>query len=243
MEISGDIIISILTLTVLEIVLGIDNIIFISIVAAKLPKEQQKLGRQIGLVVALVARIILLSTISWIIGLKQPVFSIGQFQPTGRDLILFSGGVFLVYKTVVEIIEKLQGHHVSETEKTEGNQAAKFGYIIFQIVLVDIVFSFDSILTAVGLASELWVMITAVVLSMGIMLVFAGPVSDFVNKYPTIKMLALSFLVLIGVLLILESFHEHIEKGYLYFAMAFACGVELLNMRMRRAIEAAERED
>nr|WP_262905217.1 TerC family protein [Hymenobacter nitidus] len=226
-----------LTLTFMEIVLGIDNIIFISIVVSRLAPAQQKQGRTIGLVLALLIRIALLMSISWIVGLKAPLFTLDipwadhDFGVTGRDIILLIGGLFLIGKSTTEIHTKLQGE-----EEHEGSTPTytSMGRIIFQIVLIDIVFSFDSILTAVGLVDNVLIMILAVILSMGVMIVFSGVVGEFVNRNPTIKMLALSFLIMIGVMLVMEAFHKEIEKGYIYFAMFFSLLVELLNMRLRK---------
>jgi predicted tellurium resistance membrane protein TerC len=219
---------ALLTLTVMEIVLGIDNIIFISILASRLPKEQQARARQVGLGAALVMRILLLLSISWIANLTEPLFSVLSFDISGRDLILLLGGLFLIYKATHEIHAKLEGE-----EAHDGSQATvTFGAVIVQIMLLDIVFSLDSVITAVGMADSLWVMITAVVISIGIMLFAAGPISDFVNKHPTVKMLALSFLLLIGFTLVVEGLHFHIPKGYIYFAMGFSILVEMLNLRL-----------
>ncbi len=223
--------VSLLTLTLLEIVLGIDNIIFISILAGKLPKEQQAKARQLGLGLALITRILLLCSINWLMSLTTPLFTfpfVGH-AVTGRDLILLIGGLFLVGKSVVEIHEKLEGE---DGHASAGSKAAKFGAVIVQILLLDIVFSLDSVITAVGMANHLWVMIVAVILALGVMLMFAGAISDFVNRHPTVKMLALSFLILIGVTLIGESLGQHIPKGYIYFSMAFAFLVEMLNLRL-----------
>jgi predicted tellurium resistance membrane protein TerC len=225
--------ISLLTLSILEIVLGIDNIIFISIISAKLPKEQQKKGRSIGLMLALIMRVILLFSISFIVQLKDPLFYIMDFGVTGRDIILFSGGVFLLYKTTTEIHNKVQGYEEDEMKVKKNS----FRAIVFQIVLIDIVFSFDSILTAVGLVTNLLVMILAVVIAMIIMILFSGKVSDFINENPTIKVLALSFLLMIAVILILESFHEHVDKKFIYISIAFSLFVETLNIRMRKKQE------
>jgi len=229
--------ISLLTLTALEIVLGIDNIIFISIVAGKLPPSQRDKARNIGILLALLVRILLLLGITWIIGLQEPIFSLGfleslEMDPafSGRDIILLIGGLFLIAKSTAEIHDKLEG---SEHEQSNV-KALGLGHAIFQIVLIDIVFSFDSILTAVGLVKEVAIMITAVVISLGVMLLFAKRIGNFVEKHPTLKMLALSFLVLIGFLLVIEGFGEHVPKGYVYFAMAFAFIVEMLNMRIRK---------
>lgn len=226
-----------LTLTFMEVVLGIDNIVFISIIVARLPKEQHAKGRNIGLMLALVFRIILLMFISWIVSASDPIFSINlpftpeDFAVSWRDIILFAGGLFLLAKAVTEIHNKLEGEEEGHGVK---KAQATMGQVLIQIVLIDIVFSFDSILTAVGLAQEVIVMVIAVILAMGIMLVFAKYVSDFVNKHPTVKMLALSFLILIGFMLVVESLHQHIPKGYIYFAMFFSLMVEMLNLRLRK---------
>ncbi|HRE07748.1 MAG TPA: TerC family protein [Opitutaceae bacterium] len=221
--------ISLLTLTALEIVLGIDNIIFISILAGKLPKEQQAKARQLGLSLALVTRLLLLAGIAWIAKLTTPLFTVFDFSISGRDLILLIGGLFLIAKSTFEIHEKLEGEESHGTPKA----AASFTSVIIQILLLDIVFSLDSVITAVGMASQLWIMITAVIIAMGVMLMFAGAISDFVHKHPTLKMLALSFLILIGVSLMAEGLHQHIPKGYIYFSMAFSCAVEFINLKLR----------
>lgn len=220
---------SLLTLTALEIVLGIDNIIFISILAGKLPKEQQGKARQTGLGLALITRLLLLAGIAWIAKLTTPLVHIAGFSISGRDLILLSGGLFLIAKSTFEIHEKLEG----ADDHASGRLAASFSRVIVQIILLDIVFSLDSVITAVGMANHLWVMVTAVILAMGVMLVFAGAISDFVHRHPTVKMLALSFLILIGVSLMAEGLHQHIPKGYIYFAMAFSCVVELINLKLK----------
>lgn len=229
--------VSLLTLTLMEVVLGIDNVIFISILSGRLPSQNQGKARTIGLGLALIIRIILLSVIAWIVGLHRPlvsnVFGTG-FDLGIRDIILFLGGLFLIYKSVLEIYEKVDGDEANSSEKS------KLGLVsaIFQIVLLDIVFSFDSILTAVGLVEDperdLVIMIVAVVISLVIMLLFSKPISYFVNKHPTIKMLALAFLLMIGVLLVAEAFHKNIPKAYIYFAMAFSLFVEILNMQARK---------
>jgi predicted tellurium resistance membrane protein TerC len=230
--------ISLITLTFMEIVLGIDNIIFISIVVNRLAVGEQARGRTIGLLLALVFRIGLLLSISWIVGLRSALFTLPlpwlsePFPVSGRDLILLAGGLFLMYKSTTEIHTKLQGEE--EDESIAGAARPTLLQIILQIVVIDIVFSFDSILTAVGLVDNVLVMIAAVICAMGIMLAFSGVVADFVNKNPTIKMLALSFLIMIGFMLVMEAAHKEIEKGYLYFAMAFSLIVELLNMRLRK---------
>lgn len=224
-------IVSLTTLIFLEIVLGIDNIIFIAVICGYLPKKEQKRARTIGLMLAMIFRILLLLGISYLVHLVQPLFSIASLEISGRDLILFAGGVFLIYKTIQEIYHKL-----AEPEKGE-EKKEKFltvSQAIIQITFIDIIFSFDSILTAVGLSRDLPVMVTAVVLSMFVMLLFAPYVSDFILKYPTIKMLALVFLVAIGVLLVLEGTHVHVEKNYIYFGMGFSLIVELLNIRLRK---------
>jgi predicted tellurium resistance membrane protein TerC len=222
--------IALLTLTILEIVLGIDNVIFISILAGKLPEAQQKRARQIGLFMAMFMRILLLLSIAWIVKLTKPLFTIWTQEVSGRDLILLGGGLFLIFKATHEIHDKLEG--------TEGESAARVApsltSVIVQIMLLDIVFSLDSVITAVGMAKDVGVMITAVVISVGIMLVGAGPISGFVNRHPTVKMLALSFLLLIGMSLIAEGLHFHIPKGYVYFAMGFSIFVEVLNIQFRR---------
>ncbi len=219
---------SLVTLTVLEIVLGIDNIVFIAILAGKLPAGQQSRARRTGLLLALVTRVALLCALSWMVKLTAPLFAVFDFDVSGRDLILLGGGLFLIVKSTMEIREKFHGSEASIA--TEGT--AKFGSIIVQIVLLDIVFSLDSVITAVGMANELGVMIAAVVIALMVMLRYADAVSGFVQKYPTLKMLALAFLLLIGVTLVAEGMHEHVNKGYIYFAMAFSFGVELLNLRV-----------
>ncbi|SHL25268.1 TerC family protein [Hymenobacter psychrotolerans] len=230
--------VSLLTLTFMEIVLGIDNIIFISIIVSRLPRELQGRGRTIGLTLALLFRIGLLLSISWIVGLKAALFTVelpwmeGPFGVSGRDLILLVGGLFLIGKSTTEIHTKLQGEE--EGDHASGKGTTSMRSVIFQIILIDIVFSFDSILTAVGLVDNVLIMILAVVLSMAVMMVFSGVVADFVNRNPTIKMLALSFLIMIGVMLVMEAFHKEIEKGYIYFAMFFSLVVEILNMRLRK---------
>lgn len=224
--------ISLLTLTALEVVLGIDNIIFISILAGKLPAEQQDKARKTGLMLALVTRILLLLSISWLMGLTKPWFTLPLLNHavSGKDLILLVGGLFLIGKSVVEIHEKLEG---ADGHATASLGRATFRAVVIQILLLDVVFSLDSVITAVGMADHLWVMIAAVMIAIGIMLWAAKSISDFVNRHPTLKMLALSFLILIGVMLVGESLGHHIPKGYIYFAMAFSFGVEMLNLRMR----------
>jgi predicted tellurium resistance membrane protein TerC len=226
-----DNLIALATLTALEIVLGVDNIIFISILAGKLPADQQAKARRLGLGLALITRILLLFSLSWIIGLTTPWFTVLRQELSGRDLILLAGGLFLLGKATYEIHERLEGE--------EGHGAAKgtasFVGVIIQILLLDLVFSLDSVITAVGMADELAVMIAAVIIAIGIMLLSADAISNFVNRHPTVKMLALSFLLLIGVSLIAEGFDHHIPKGYIYFAMAFSVFVEMLNLAARRS--------
>ena len=230
--------ISLFTLTLMEIVLGIDNIIFISIVAGKLPASEQGKARTIGLMLALIFRVILLLFISYIVGMKDPLFTLdlpfglADFAVTGRDIILFAGGLFLIAKSTTEIHGKLEGEE--EDAPTVKKVVHSLGKVVVQIILIDIVFSFDSILTAVGLVDHVTIMILAVIISMGIMLAFSKVISDFVNDHPTIKMLALAFLIMIGFMLVLEALHQHVPKGYVYFAMAFSLVVELLNMRLRK---------
>lgn len=225
--------IALLTLTFMEIVLGIDNIIFISLVAGRLPEDQQKKARLSGLSIALIMRILLLLSLTWIIGLTKPVLTLGGFELSWRDLILISGGVFLLVKSTLEIHQKVEGQ---ENEK-EVKKVSSFGYAILQIVLLDIIFSFDSILTAIGLTDQLILMIIAVTISIIVMMIFARAVGDFVNKHPTIQILALSFLILIGVMLIIEGAHYHVPKGYIYFAIFFSLAIEMLNMRFRKKNE------
>jgi predicted tellurium resistance membrane protein TerC len=225
--------IALVTLTVLEIVLGIDNIVFISILAGKLPKDSQDRARKIGLMLAMITRILLLCSLAWMIKLTNPLFSILGHDFSGRDLILLFGGMFLLGKSTHEIHDKLEG---AEGEG-KARAAAGFGAVIVQIMLLDIVFSLDSVITAIGMANHLWVMITAVVLAVFFMLGASGGISRFVDRHPTIKMLALSFLLLIGVALVAEGFGHHIPKGYIYFAMAFSVFVEMLNLRLRKSTQ------
>lgn len=219
------------TLTVLELVLGIDNIVFISILAGKLPSEQQSRARYIGLGLALVMRVILLFSLTWVIGLTAPIFTVFEQEISGRDLVLLIGGLFLIGKSTHEIHGSLEGE--------EGHQSAKvyasFAGVLVQIALLDIVFSLDSVITAVGMVDRIEIMIAAVVVSIVFMMAFAKPIGEFVQKHPTVKMLALSFLLLIGVTLIAEGFDQHIPKGYIYFAMAFSVLVEILNLRLRKS--------
>lgn len=237
-----DSLISLLTLTVLEIVLGIDNIVFISILSGKLPVEQQKKARRLGLALAMFIRILLLLSISWIMSLTNPLFNMGEWigiqNPkwlemtaiSGRDLILLLGGLFLIYKSTAEIHEKLEGEEHTDTKV----KVIGFTATIVQILLLDIVFSLDSVITAVGMADHIEIMIAAVIIAVGVMLIASEGISNFVNKHPTVKMLALSFLLLIGVSLLAESFDQHIPKGYIYFAMAFSVFIEVLNLKMKK---------
>ncbi|MEP7302184.1 MAG: TerC family protein [Caldimonas sp.] len=222
--------IALATLTALELVLGIDNIVFISILVDRLPAAQQRKARLIGLFLAMFMRVGLLLVLSWIIGLTAPLFSVLKQEVSGRDLILIGGGLFLIWKSTAEIHQSLEGE--------EGHSAAavkaRFGAVILQIIIVDMVFSLDSIITAVGMVDELAVMIAAVVISVALMILFANAIGRYVSQHPTIKMLALAFLVVVGVVLIAEGFDQHVPKGYVYFAMAFSVGVEMLNIRMRR---------
>jgi predicted tellurium resistance membrane protein TerC len=220
---------ALVTLSALEIVLGIDNIIFISIQASKLPAHQQEKARLVGLGLAMFIRIALLFSLTWLMRLTSPLFSVLGNEISGRDLILISGGLFLLWKSTMEIHEKLEG----EEEISSARVGATFGAVIIQILLLDIVFSLDSIITALGMASQLAVMVAAVVIAVGFMMLFSGKISAFVEKHPTIKMLALSFLLLIGFTLIIEALHFHIPKGYVYFAMAFSVFVEFLNHKIR----------
>jgi predicted tellurium resistance membrane protein TerC len=222
--------VALLTLTVLEIVLGIDNIVFISILSGKLPKEEQKKARQTGLALALITRVLLLLSLSWVMSLTAPLFTVLHQEISGRDLILLIGGLFLIYKATAEIHEKLEG----ENHDTEIKGKVNFTSVIAQILVLDVVFSLDSVITAVGMANHIEVMIAAVVIAVVIMLFAAESISRFVNQHPTVKMLALSFLVLIGVSLLAEGLDQHIPKGYIYFAMAFSVLVEMLNLRLKK---------
>jgi len=222
--------IAFLTLTALELVLGIDNIVFISILTGRLPRERRNSGRLIGLGLAMFMRVGLLFSISWVIRLTAPLFSVASQEISGRDLILILGGLFLLAKSTHEIHTKLEGGE----EHRSGRMAGSFAGVMVQIVLLDIVFSLDSVITAVGMVDEIAIMIAAVVISVLFMMLFSGPISRFVEEHPTVKILALSFLLLIGVTLIAEGFDQHISKGYIYFAMAFSVFVEMLNMRITR---------
>ncbi|HTM98154.1 MAG TPA: TerC family protein, partial [Pedobacter sp.] len=235
--------ISLLTLTILEIVLGIDNIVFISILSGKLPESQQKKARQLGLALAMFTRVLLLLSLSWVMSLTSPLFNMGDWigmtsqewlaklAISGRDLILLIGGLFLIYKSTHEIHNKLEG---DEETEGKGKKVHSFTGTIVQILILDIVFSLDSVITAVGMADHIEIMIAAVVIAVIVMMVSAGAISNFVNNHPTVKMLALSFLLLIGVSLLAEGLDQHIPKGYVYFAMAFSVLVEMLNLKMKK---------
>lgn len=225
-----EIAIALLSLIALEIVLGIDNIIFISILAGKLPEHQQKKARIIGLAAAMIMRVALLFSISLIMKLTAPVFSVFSNEISGRDIILIVGGLFLLAKSTLEIHDKLEG---SEHDNSGKKKAVSFAGVIIQIMILDAVFSLDSVITAIGMTDMLWVMITAVVVSVIFMMFTAGAVSDFVHKHPTVKILALSFLLLIGIVLVAEGFDQHIAKGYIYFAMAFSVFVEMINIKIK----------
>jgi predicted tellurium resistance membrane protein TerC len=226
--------ISLLTLTLLEIVLGIDNIIFISILSGKLPADQQQKARRVGLGAALITRVLLLCGLAWVVRLDKPFWTADilslHVEMSGKAIILLVGGLFLIAKSTREIHEKLEGEDGEVTKRI----TPKFGSVIFQIMMLDIVFSLDSVITAVGMVQQIGVMIAAVIAAMIVMLIFVNQISDFVARHPTIKMLALSFLILIGVMLVAEAFHQKIPKGYIYFAMAFSVGVEMLNIRLRK---------
>lgn len=225
--------IALLTLTALEIVLGIDNIVFISILADKLPEHQQDLGRRLGLLMAMVTRILLLFSLNWLINLTTPLFTVLGHGISGRDLILLTGGLFLLGKSTFEIHERLEGEEGHASQQVEPNLSA----ILIQIMLLDVVFSLDSVITAVGMADEILIMVTAVVVAVLIMLISSGPISAFVNRRPTIKILALSFLLLIGFSLVAEGLGVHIPKGYIYFAMGFSIFVEVVNLQVRAKAE------
>jgi predicted tellurium resistance membrane protein TerC len=237
---SPEIWIALLTLTVLEVVLGIDNIVFISILSGKLPPEQQNKARKVGLALALITRILLLLGLTWVARLEQPfwrgdIFNL-KLAVSGKDVVLLLGGLFLIWKSTHEIHNKLEGE---DAEVTKG-MTASFASVVVQIVVIDIVFSLDSVITAVGMARQIGVMIAAVIIAVIVMLIFVNPISRFVDRHPTIKMLALSFLILIGVVLVAEGLHQHIPRGYIYFAMAFSIGVEMLNIRMRKVTKPVE---
>jgi predicted tellurium resistance membrane protein TerC len=244
------IVLGLVTLTAMEIVLGIDNVIFLAIIAGKLPEIQQPRARKLGLAVALGTRLLLLFSLTFLMSLTRPLFTLPEMplfhqmdarEVSMRDLVLFIGGLFLIYKSTTEIHEKLeaQDHQASATPRP----AMSFAKVIVQIALIDIIFSLDSVITAIGMVEDLWVMVTAMVMAMFVMLAFAGIISDFVAKHPTLKMLALSFLILIGVMLVAEALGQHIDKGYIYFAMAFGVGVEFLNLKLRKKHAAAAKKN
>ena len=231
--------VSLVTLTLMEVVLGIDNIIFISILAARLPQSQQTRARHIGLLCALGTRILLLLCIAWIAGLVNPLFTVLNHAVSGRDLILLGGGLFLIAKSTMEIHHKLEG----DPEHFKDGKGATFWGVVMQIILIDIVFSFDSVITAVGLAQQISIMVVAIILSMIVMLLSAKGISSFIHRHPTIKILALSFLLMIGTMLVAEGLHFHVPKGYIYFAMAFSLFVEMVNMRIRAKVGPVELRD
>ena len=226
---SAETLIALGTLTFLEIVLGVDNIIFISILSGKLPPPQQPLARRVGLLLAMGTRILLLFSLAWVVRLTAPLLSLWGHEISGRDLILILGGLFLLFKSTHEIHARVEG----EEEHGSGRRAASFTGVLVQIALLDIVFSLDSVITAVGMVDQVSVMVAAVIISVLIMMVAAAPISNFVNRHPTVKILALSFLLLIGLSLLLEGFDQHIPKGYIYFAMAFSVFVEMINLRIK----------
>jgi predicted tellurium resistance membrane protein TerC len=229
-------IVSLLTLTFLEIVLGIDNIVFISITAGRLPAADQKKARNVGILLALVVRIALLLGVSWIIGLKDPILTIRTFELSFRDVILVIGGLFLLGKSSSEIHAKLEG----ETEDPRDVKVLSLTGAIIQIILLDIVFSLDSILTAVGLVEDVLIIVIAILISLAVMLIFARKISDFIHTHPAMKLLAISFLMMIGLVLVIEGLHVHVPKGYIYFSMAFALGIEILNMKIRKRTKKRE---
>ncbi len=222
--------IAFITLVTLELVLGVDNVIFISILAGKLPRAQQARARTTGISLAVISRILLLLSLSWIVGLTQPLFTIGKFEVSGRDIIMFAGGLFLIAKATLEIHQRLEGIEGGASASV----AASFTSVIVQILLLDVVFSLDSVITAVGMVNEISIMVTAVIAAAGVMIIAAGPLGDFVEQHPTIKMLALSFLLLIGFTLVADGLGQYIPKGYIYFAMGFSVFVEMLNLRAAR---------
>jgi predicted tellurium resistance membrane protein TerC len=225
-----DIWLSLLTLTALEVVLGIDNLVFIAVLVGKLPKEQRARAQRLGIIMALVPRLVLILAIAWVIGLTEPLFTIFGHGFSGKDLVLFVGGLFLLYKATHEIHDSLEGDEGHSSARVHASMAA----VVTQIALLNLVFSIDSVVTAIGMANEIWVMAVAIILSMVVMLVAAGPVAGFVERHPTVKMLALSFLILIGTTLMADAFGVHVPKGYIYAAMGFSIFVEALNMAQRR---------
>jgi predicted tellurium resistance membrane protein TerC len=233
--------VALLTLTVMEIVLGIDNIVFISILVDKVPVEERPRTRFLGLAFAMITRIMLLLSITWVMQLKEPLFALLGHEISGKDLILILGGLFLIWKSTKELHHKVEG--IEEEEHDSGKAKAALGAILFQIALLDIVFSLDSVITAVGMVDQVSIMIMAVMIAVGFMMIFAGSVSDFISRHPTVKVLALSFLLLIGTTLIAEGFHVHFEKGFVYFAMAFSVFTEMLNVRMKNKAEKKRQAD
>jgi len=227
--------IALLTLTVMEIVLGIDNIVFISILVDKLPEEQRAKARFLGLGFAMVTRILLLLSITWVMQLKEPLLQISSYDLSGKDIILILGGLFLIWKSTKELHHKVEGHAEEAADASKGK--AVLGAILVQIAILDIVFSLDSVITAVGMVDHISIMIIAVMVAVGFMMIFAGAVNHFISRHPTVKVLALSFLLLIGTTLIAEGFHFHFQKGFVYFAMAFSVFVEMLNVRMKTKAE------
>jgi predicted tellurium resistance membrane protein TerC len=230
--------ISLVTLTALEIVLGIDNIVFITILAGKVPRERQLRTRRLGLAAALVSRLLLLASLSWVMSLEAPLFTVVGRTFTGQDLILLVGGLFLIAKATVEIYDKVEAAHPAKSMAATSQSVSVSGVLI-QIMLLDIVFSLDSVITAVGMARHLTIMALAVIIAVGVMLVFAGPIGDFVERRPSVKILALAFLVMIGVLLVAEGTGHHLNKGYVYFGMAFSLFIEILNIRYRKNLASA----
>jgi predicted tellurium resistance membrane protein TerC len=222
--------VALVTLAALEVVLGIDNIVFISILTGKLPEARRPLARRLGLLVALVTRILLLLSLTWVMSLTADLFTVRGHAVSGRELILLLGGLFLIAKATIEIHGKLEGAEHGGPK----DRGASFGLILTQIAVIDIVFSLDSVITAVGMAKALWVMITAVVAAVVVMMIFANAIGAFIERHPTVKLLALSFMILVGVMLVVEGFGKHIDHGYVYFAMAFSLGVEILNIKMRK---------
>ena len=220
------------TLTALEIVLGIDNIIFLSILVARLPEKQRAIGRTLGLALAMLTRLALLFSLSWVMGLTQPFISPFGYDISGRDIILIGGGLFLLYKATIEIHQSVEGSGEEEMNLQKGS--SKFLMVLIQIAILDIVFSLDSVITAVGLVSQVSIMAIAIVIAVGVMMFAAKSIGEFVDRHPTIKVLALSFLVIVGITLIMEGFNVHVPKGYIYFAMAFSLAVEMINIRMRK---------
>jgi predicted tellurium resistance membrane protein TerC len=228
---TADALVALVTLTAMEIVLGIDNIVFIAILVGRLPAERREKVRRTGIVLALLMRLGLLFALTWLMGLTRPLFAVFDHAFSGRDLVLLVGGLFLIGKSAHEMWDKLEG---PEPGERGAPKAAAVAGILLQIIALDIVFSLDSVITAVGMAREVWVMVAAMIAAVGVMLIFAKAIGDFVDRHPSVKLLALSFLLLIGVMLLAEGFGQHIPKGYIYFSMAFALGVELLNMRFRK---------